>query len=27
MWGDAGCLYIFRCPEHKDGFAIEMQCF
>jgi len=27
MWGDAGCLYIFRCPEHKDGYAIEMQCF
>lgn len=27
MWGDAGCLYIFRCPEHKDAFAMEMQCF
>jgi hypothetical protein len=27
MWGDAGCLYIFCCPDHKDGFAIEMQCF
>ena len=27
MWGDAGCLYIFRCAEHKDAFAIEMQCF
>lgn len=26
MWGDAGCLYIFRCKEHKQ-FAIEMQCF
>lgn len=27
MWGDAGCLYVFRCPKHKDGYAIEMQCF
>lgn len=27
MWGDAGCLYIFRCPEHKNEFAMEMQCF
>ncbi len=27
MFGDAGCLYVFRCPEHEDGFAIEMQCF
>lgn len=27
MFGDAGCLYVFRCPEHKDKFAIEMQCF
>ncbi len=27
MWGDAGCLYVFRCPEHAEGFAIEMQCF
>lgn len=27
MFGDAGCLYVFRCPKHKDKFAIEMQCF
>lgn len=27
MFGDAGCLYVFRCPEHKNEFAIEMQCF
>lgn len=26
-WGDAGCLYIFQCPEHLGEFAIEMQCF
>ena len=27
MFGDAGCLYVFNCPKHKDKFAIEMQCF
>ena len=27
MWGDAGCLYIFRCPKHPEQLAIEMQCF
>ncbi len=27
MFGDAGCLYVFKCPKHKNGFAIEMQCF
>ena len=27
MFGDAGCLYVFKCPKHKDEFAIEMQCF
>lgn len=27
MFGDAGCLYVFRCPKHKDEYAIEMQCF
>lgn len=27
MWGDAGCLYIFQCPVHKNEFTIEMQCF
>lgn len=26
MWGDAGCLYLFRCKDHKH-FTIEMQCF
>ncbi len=27
MWGDAGCLYIFQCAQHKNEFAMEMQCF
>ncbi|GAB4275681.1 MAG: hypothetical protein Kow0029_17070 [Candidatus Rifleibacteriota bacterium] len=27
MWGDAGCVYLFRCKKHKDKFAMEMQCF
>lgn len=27
MWGDAGCVYIFRCSKHSESFAIEMQCF
>jgi hypothetical protein len=27
MWGDTGCLYIFRCKKHPEKFAIEMQCF
>ena len=27
MFGDAGCLYVFKCPKHKNGFAMEMQCF
>lgn len=27
MWGDAGCLYIFQCGQHKDEYAMEMQCF
>ncbi len=26
MFGDAGCLYVFRCKEHNK-FEIEMQCF
>ncbi len=26
MWGDAGCLYVFRCKEHQK-FFMEMQCF
>lgn len=27
MFGDAGSLYVFRCPKHKDKFSVEMQCF
>lgn len=27
MWGDAGCVYLFRCSKHTDEFAFEMQCF
>ncbi len=27
MFGDAGCLYVFKCPKHKDGYVVEMQCF
>ncbi len=27
MWGDAGQMYLFRCPEHKTEFQIEMQCY
>lgn len=27
MWGDAGCVYIFRCKSHPQQFSIEMQCF
>jgi uncharacterized protein YwqG len=27
MWGDAGCVYLFRCKEHPQQFAMEMQCF
>jgi uncharacterized protein YwqG len=27
MWGDGGCLYLFRCQNHQKEFAIEMQCF
>ena len=27
MFGDAGCLYVFKCAKHKNAFAIEMQCF
>ncbi len=27
MFGDAGCLYVFKCPKHEKGFALEMQCF
>lgn len=27
MWGDAGCVYLFRCPRHRENFAFEMQCF
>ncbi len=27
MWGDAGCVYIFRCDDHPEEFAMEMQCF
>ncbi len=27
MWGDGGCLYVFRCPDHKNEFSVEMQCF
>ncbi|MFZ5950577.1 MAG: DUF1963 domain-containing protein [Candidatus Rifleibacteriota bacterium] len=27
MWGDAGCVYLFRCRNHPDQFSLEMQCF
>lgn len=27
MWGDAGCVYLFRCRSHPHQFALEMQCF
>ena len=27
MFGDAGCLYVFKCPKHKDEYTMEMQCF
>ncbi len=27
MWGDAGCVYLFRCPQHPRCTAMEMQCF
>lgn len=27
MWGDAGCVYLFRCHQHRQKFAFEMQCF
>ena len=27
MFGDAGCLYIFKCPKHDEGFSLSMQCF
>jgi uncharacterized protein YwqG len=27
MWGDCGLVYLFRCPEHKNEFALELQCY
>lgn len=27
MWGDCGMVYLFRCPEHKNEFALELQCY
>jgi uncharacterized protein YwqG len=27
MWGDCGAVYLFRCCEHKNEFAFELQCF
>lgn len=27
MWGDAGSVYLFQCPAHKDEFWLEMQCY
>lgn len=26
MWGDAGLVYFFRCPQHKNLFQFELQC-
>ena len=27
MWGDAGCLYFFVCPEHPANVHMTMQCY
>ena len=27
MWGDCGMVYLFRCPEHKTEFKLELQCY
>lgn len=27
MWGDCGVVYLFRCAEHKNEFALELQCY
>lgn len=27
MWGDAGCVYLFRCKKHPEKISMEMQCF
>jgi len=27
MWGDAGLVYFFRCPQHKTQFKFELQCY
>ncbi len=27
MWGDCGLVYLFRCPEHKSEFKLELQCY
>jgi Domain of unknown function (DUF1963) len=27
MWGDAGLVYLFRCPTHRSAFALRLQCF
>lgn len=27
MWGDCGMVYLFRCPNHKNEFALELQCY
>jgi uncharacterized protein YwqG len=27
MWGDTGSVYLFRCPEHKTEFKLELQCY
>ena len=26
MWGDIGLVYLFRCPNHKEEFHMELQC-
>jgi uncharacterized protein YwqG len=26
MWGDVGLIYLYRCPDHKDEFHMELQC-
>jgi hypothetical protein len=26
MWGDAGLVYLFQCPNHPDVFHLELQC-
>ncbi len=26
MWGDAGLVYLFQCPQHRTEFTLELQC-